>query len=156
MTSAISVHGAIYFRREGVLPGSSRMPANSSAIDPDREAFSTLPTDEYAALGVNDKDDHDSDQEHGYGHGLNTQGSRYDMNLAYTGAGGAAEDRYDGNMAGAGATYQSPDDVGVPSYEPAYTANETSTYSTEPMDEYTAPPPVHPGERLQFPAGNYH
>jgi hypothetical protein len=57
LTTAMSVYGIIYFRREGYLPGASRAPNNASLIDPDKDAFSTNPHDEYAP--VHDTDDHD-------------------------------------------------------------------------------------------------
>jgi hypothetical protein len=54
----MSFYGLIYFRKNGSLPGGSRIPTNASMIDPDREAFSTAPhDDEYAPVHMNDKDD---------------------------------------------------------------------------------------------------
>ncbi|KFX95522.1 hypothetical protein O988_05767 [Pseudogymnoascus sp. VKM F-3808] len=59
LTAAISVYGAIYYRNHGSLPG-ARIPNNAAMIDPDREAFSTLPhDDEYAPVHGNDKDEID-------------------------------------------------------------------------------------------------
>lgn len=46
----------MYFRREGYLPGASRAPTDAAMIDPDKEAFSTGPHDDYAP--VHDADDH--------------------------------------------------------------------------------------------------
>lgn len=57
LAAAMSIYGTIYFRREGYLPGASRAPHNASMIDPDKEAFSTAPHDEYAP--VHDTDDND-------------------------------------------------------------------------------------------------
>lgn len=39
----MSFYGVVYYRREGYLPGASRIPFNAQAIDPDKEAFSTAP-----------------------------------------------------------------------------------------------------------------
>ena len=53
----MSIYGVIYFRKNGTLPGASRMPNNAAMIDPDRDAFSTAPhDDEYAPVHMNDKD----------------------------------------------------------------------------------------------------
>ena len=51
LTTAMSVYGAVYYRREGYLPGASRAPFNAQQIDPDKDAFSTAPhDDEYAPI----------------------------------------------------------------------------------------------------------
>ena len=58
LTTAMSVYGAVYYRREGYLPGASRAPFNAQQIDPDKDAFSTAPhDDEYAPI-------HNADEEH--------------------------------------------------------------------------------------------
>ena len=54
----------MYYRREGYMPGFSRAPKNAAMIDPDRDAFSTAPHDEYAP--VHDTDDHDIHDVTGY------------------------------------------------------------------------------------------
>lgn len=157
LTAAVSVHGAIYFRREGVLPGSARLPQNN---DPHADAFSTVPHGgEYGPLGAevdNDKEDH-SDSE--YHPGLHTQGSRYDMNIP-TSYGGASEvSAASGN--GTGGNYLGPDDVdaGNGVYGHSYGGSEVSAmsgYGVETNDYAPHLQPVQPGERLQFPVGNYH
>jgi hypothetical protein len=53
----MSIYACMYYRREGYLPGASRAPNNAAMIDPDKEAFSTAPHDEYAP--VHDTDDHE-------------------------------------------------------------------------------------------------
>jgi hypothetical protein len=53
----MSIYACMYYRREGYLPGASRAPNNAAMIDPDKEAFSTAPHDEYAP--VNDTDTHE-------------------------------------------------------------------------------------------------
>jgi len=63
-TSAISIYGVMYFRRNGTIPGMSRIPQNAALIDPDRDAFDTAPHDEYAPIHLNDKDDADAEEGH--------------------------------------------------------------------------------------------
>ena len=53
----MSTYACMYYRREGYLPGASRAPNNAAMIDPDKEAFSTAPHDEYAP--VHNTDDHE-------------------------------------------------------------------------------------------------
>ena len=53
----MSIYACMFYRREGYLPGASRAPNNAAMIDPDKEAFSTAPHDEYAP--VHDNDDHE-------------------------------------------------------------------------------------------------
>jgi hypothetical protein len=93
----------MYYRREGYLPGGSRAPNNASMIDPDKEAFSTAPHDEYAP--VHDTDDHEiHDAGPSYSGEPSTIGGGYadapaygayapprveDENTAYTGYSGA-------------------------------------------------------------------
>lgn len=63
----MSVYGVIYFRREGFLPGASRAPTNAQHIDhndPDKEAFSTGPHDEYAPVHNDDNNE--------FGHSVGT------------------------------------------------------------------------------------
>src|SRR5277367_379825 len=75
----MSVYGAVYFSRNGTLPGASRIPANSAMIDPDREAFSADPHDDdaYAPVHMNDGDDrahshsHPSEMDGGEGSAVN-------------------------------------------------------------------------------------
>ncbi|KAG9235407.1 hypothetical protein BJ875DRAFT_272380 [Amylocarpus encephaloides] len=57
LTTLMSLYGVVYYKREGYLPGASRAPHNAQQIDPDKEAFSTAPHDEYAP--VHNIDDHD-------------------------------------------------------------------------------------------------
>ncbi len=75
LTALMSVYGYIYFRREGYLPGASRVPHNANMIDPDKEAFSTAPhDDEYAP--VHNVDEHEL-PDHGhsaYGAGPSSEG----------------------------------------------------------------------------------
>ena len=112
LTSAISLYGVAYYKREGYLPGASRAPQNATLIDPDKEAFSTAPhDDEYAPVHHVDDHDviHDSEQSEYGGAGPSnsqlggSQGSRYDggygggyvqpsvmdENTGYSGAGGS-------------------------------------------------------------------
>ena len=88
LTTAMSVYGCIYFRREGYLPGASRAPNNASMIDPDKEAFSTAPHDEYAP--VHDTDEHEAESSYSAAHAnpMFGGGDRYDMNLPSYGASG--------------------------------------------------------------------
>jgi len=76
LTTAMSVYGAVYYRREGYLPGASRAPFNAQQIDPDKDAFSTAPhDDEYAPI-------HNADEEHEipntYAGPSGSMGSRFD------------------------------------------------------------------------------
>ncbi|KAM3067325.1 hypothetical protein ACMFMG_005316 [Clarireedia jacksonii] len=58
ITTMMSFYGLVYYRREGYLPGASRVPHNANIIDPDKEAFSTAPhDDEYAP--VHNADEHE-------------------------------------------------------------------------------------------------
>lgn len=59
VTTIFSLYGVMYWKREGYLPGISRMPYNSAAIDPDKEAFSTAPIDDEYIAGYR-ADDQDS------------------------------------------------------------------------------------------------
>ena len=81
----MSVYGLVYYRREGYLPGASRVPINAQAIDPDKEAFSTAPhDDEYAP--VHNTDDHEIiDAESGYMGPSSSQGNRYGAPPSYGG-----------------------------------------------------------------------
>jgi hypothetical protein len=85
LTTAMSLYGLAYYKREGYLPGASRAPFNAQAIDPDKEAFSTAPhDDEY--VPVHNAEEHEiPDYEGGSsytgaGLGVNTSsmGSRHD------------------------------------------------------------------------------
>jgi hypothetical protein len=58
----MSLYGVTYYKREGYLPGASRAPNNANQIDPDKDAFSTAPHDEYAP--VHNIDDHDHNAIH--------------------------------------------------------------------------------------------
>jgi hypothetical protein len=53
----MSVYAVSYYNREGYLPGLSRAPLNSQMIDPDKDAFSTAPHDDYAP--VHNADEHE-------------------------------------------------------------------------------------------------
>lgn len=104
LTTFMSIYACMYYRREGYLPGASRAPNNAAMIDPDKEAFSTAPHDEYAP--VHDTDDHEiHDAAPSYSGGEpSTMGGGYadapaygayapprveDENTAYTGYSGA-------------------------------------------------------------------
>lgn len=73
----MSLYGVMYWGREGYLPGASRAPYNASAIDPDKEAFSTAPhDDEYAP--VHNADEHEIPDHIGSSYGGDaSMGSRY-------------------------------------------------------------------------------
>lgn len=137
ITSTISVHGAIYYHREHILPGSTR-PANH---DPDAEAFSTAPHGgEYGPLGGNVDSDKDYHSESEAVHPtLRTQGSMYNMNVP---------------TSVQPATYDGPDDVGAGYGHSAHGGSGVTAYGVQTSD-FAAPTPIRPGERLQFPAGNY-
>jgi hypothetical protein len=82
----MSLFGVMYWKREGYLPGASRAPYNASAIDPDKEAFSTAPhDDEYAP--VHNTDDHEIPD--GYGGPSGSVSSRYDGASSPSYAGGS-------------------------------------------------------------------
>jgi hypothetical protein len=53
----MSVYSISYYNREGYLPGLSRAPTNAQMIDPDKDAFSTAPHDDYAP--VHNAEEHD-------------------------------------------------------------------------------------------------
>lgn len=53
----MSVYAVSYYNREGYLPGLSRAPTNAQMIDPDKDAFSTAPHDDYAP--VHNADEHE-------------------------------------------------------------------------------------------------
>jgi hypothetical protein len=59
----MSVYAVSYYNREGYLPGLSRAPLNSQMIDPDKDAFSTAPHDDYAP--VHNADEHEIPDYHG-------------------------------------------------------------------------------------------
>jgi hypothetical protein len=141
----MSVYGVIYFRREGVLPGISRLPSNSATIDPDREAFSTAPhDDEYAPVHMNDKDHHD-DMHHEMDNGEGSSTVPYDPTSHVAGQvtsyGGAA-----GVGRGAGRVVYAPptvSDVGT-GYR-RYGADDLEHGGYDAGE----------AERVRFPAGNY-
>ena len=96
----MSLYAVFYYKREGYLPGASRAPMNAQMIDPDKEAFSTAPHDEYAR--VHNTDDHEiPDYPMGANTGLGQQ--TYDApnyGIAEpTGYGGAAAPSYGGAYA---------------------------------------------------------
>ncbi|TAQ83390.1 hypothetical protein B7494_g8285 [Chlorociboria aeruginascens] len=125
LTTAMSVYGLIYYRREGYLPGASRAPHNAQMIDPDKDAFSTAPhDDEYAP--VHNTDDHEFNEIH------EPEG--------YDGGPSNAEPRYDSPSYGGGSAYQSPQ-----------VHDEISTAYTG----YTPAATPQSGGRAQFPAGSY-
>ncbi|KAG0648501.1 hypothetical protein D0Z07_5526 [Hyphodiscus hymeniophilus] len=81
-TTFMSIYACMYYRREGYLPGGSRAPNNAAMIDPDKEAFSTAPHDEYAP--VHDTDDHEIHDAPEYsGAKPSTLGGEYDDAPAY-------------------------------------------------------------------------
>jgi len=66
LTTAMSVYGAIHYRKDGYLPGASRGATNAQLIDPDKEAFSTAPADdEYVPVHTGDQDIHEADSYNG-------------------------------------------------------------------------------------------
>lgn len=101
----------MYWKREGYLPGASRAPYNSTALDndPDKEAFSTAPhDDEYAPVHNTDDHDHSPEPSAYGGSGIGHEPSAYGgaPTSAYGGSsgvghpasayGGSASSRYDG------------------------------------------------------------
>jgi len=118
----------MYYRREGYLPGASRAPHNASMIDPDKEAFSTTPHDEYAP--VHDTDDHEI----------------HNANSPYSGAGPSSM---------GGAPYGDAAYGGAPSYTGAYAPprveDEDTTYSAAYSGRQS--PGIGPTGRLQFSDG---
>jgi len=134
LTAAISIYGVFYFRRNGTIPGIARaQQADINRIDPDIEAFSTEPHDEYAPLHLNDKDDQLQDMHTEMGEG---EGSgRYEAETSYTGAGGAG--------------YNSQSDIG------GYHNSSQSSVAYQPHDAYQQPYVSQEPERAQFPHGNY-
>jgi hypothetical protein len=145
----MSVYGVIYFRREGVLPGASRIPSNAAMIDPDREAFSTAPhDDEYAPVHVNDRD-HSSQHD--------------DMHHEMDGGEGLSDSQYDPTSYGdsrAGTSYAGTAGMGRGAGRVVYappTVSDAGTgygrYGEDDLEqgEYDG------GEagRVRFPAGNY-
>jgi hypothetical protein len=122
----MSVYGLIYFRRNGALPGASRMPTNTAMIDPDRDAFSTAPhDDEYAPVHMNDNDGHHEMEGGEAGH--------YDP-VSY-------------GDEGAGRPYMPPT---VSDADTSY-----HSYGVEHPSHMGYGEDVEP-ERVHFPAGNYH
>lgn len=104
LTTFMSTYATMFYRREGYLPGESRVPTNAAMIDPDKEAFSTAPgVDEYAPVHAHDEDHEDhghpgmgggrpqyDDAAHGgmSGPGNGYAQPRYDEDTGYTGYGG--------------------------------------------------------------------
>lgn len=111
-------------------------------IDPDVEAFSTEPHDEYAPVLLNDKDDghdaHEADGSHRY------DDTSYGGASVASGAGSAYHPAYV-SESGSHSGYQEPSTYSEPA---AY--NEPAGYH-DPIG-YQEPVP----DRVQFPAGNYH
>lgn len=149
----MSIYGVIYFRQEGVLPGARRLPSSSNAaamIDPDREAFSTAPHDEYAPVHMNDSShQHDDDDDEMHGSAEGSSSAPYDPTSYSSGGGGGAGTAYTGATGmgrGAGRVVYAPptvSDVGA-GYR---------RYGAEDLEQggYDG------GEagRVRFPAGNY-
>ncbi|KAI9733504.1 MAG: hypothetical protein M1818_007252 [Claussenomyces sp. TS43310] len=131
LTSAISVYGVMYYRRNGNIPGMSRIPTNAALIDPDRDAFSTAPHDEYAPVHLNDKDDANDAEEGHAGQPL-----PYDTSYGGAGVYSSVPPRLDEPSFGNSVIY-SPDSFG-----------RTPSQSRPDM--------AHEQEPVQFPAGNYH
>ncbi len=139
----MSVYGVIYFRREGVLPGASRIPSTAAMNDPDREAFSTAPhDDEYAPVHMNDKD-HPHD----------------DLHHEMDGDEGSATASYDPTSY-AGRGYVAPADVGRGAgrvvYAPPTVSDVGTAYRSYGEDdlEHGGYEGGEPG-RVKFPAANY-
>jgi hypothetical protein len=95
----MSVYAVSYYNREGYLPGSSRAPTNAQMIDPDKEAFSTAPHDDYAP--VHNADEHEI------------------PDFPTAGSSGLGEQRYDDPAPSYGGEYvppNGPDDIGYAGY----------------------------------------
>lgn len=130
LTTAMSVYGVIYYRREGYLPGGSRAPNNAAMIDPDKEAFSTAPhDDEYAPVQHVDDDTHEMDPHDRFQAGTSTSsmGNRYDL-----------------------PSYEAPPYGGA--YQPPQVHDEPTGYTG-----YSGPAgsTSEAGGRAQFPSGRY-
>ena len=78
----MSLYGVVYYKREGYLPGASRAPHNANQIDPDKDAFSTAPHDEYAPVhNVDDQDVlHEADESSIPAYGGRTPSSHFGDN----------------------------------------------------------------------------
>jgi hypothetical protein len=146
----MSVYGLIYFLREGVLPGASRMgPSgpNAAMIDPDREAFSTAPhEDEYAPVHMNDKDHQDDMMHHEMDGGESSTSAPYDPTSYSAGQPTTSYGSATGVGRGAGRVVYAPptvSDVGT-----GYRRYGEDDLEAGGYDE---------GEtgRVRFPAGNY-
>jgi hypothetical protein len=99
LTTIMSVYAISYYNREGYLPGLSRAPTNAQMIDPDKDAFSTAPADDYAP--VHNTDDHEI---HDY---------------PAAGSSGLGEQRYDGPAPSYGGAYEptvAQEDTGYTGY----------------------------------------
>ena len=141
----MSIYGVIYFRREGVLPGASRIPSNADMIDPDREAFSTAPhDDEYAPVHMNDKD-HQDDMHHEMDSGEGSNSASYDPTT---------------HVAGQGTSYGGATGVGRGAgrvvYAPPTVSDVETGYRTYGEDDLEAGGyDEDEARRVRFPAGNY-
>jgi len=128
ISTTMSIYGLVYYRREGYLPGATRVPHNANMIDPDKEAFSTAPhDDEYAPV-------HNADE-----HELHDDG--------FPGASSHAPDYEsthtpDYEPSSYGGSYRPPTAHDEPT---AYTGYSASAYSSQ--NSRTG--------RAQFPSGNY-
>lgn len=125
----MSLYGVMYWGREGYLPGASRAPYNASAIDPDKEAFSTAPhDDEYAP--VHNAEEHEI-PDHLGSHAGSAYGGETSMGSRY----GAS----------------SPSNFGG-GYVPPSLHDEETGYTG-----YSGAAPVQPGPggRIQFPEARY-
>lgn len=136
----MSLYGVVYYKREGYLPGASRAPHNAQQIDPDKEAFSTAPHDEYAP--VHNIEDHDVLHD-----AHNIGGPQYNGGASSPSLGGSQSSRYDGD-------YNS-------GYVPPSVHDDTSYqgYGGPAPVAYSAQAPQgsvgSAGGRAQFPSASY-
>lgn len=138
LTTFLSVYACMYYRREGYLPGLSRAPGNAAQlIDPDKEAFSTAPHDEYAP--VHDADEHEIDLGHEHGNEA----------PSYAGAGESSQ-MGAGVGAGVGGGYADS----APAYG-AYAPPRVDDEGAFPEHGWAQSAGVGPTGRLQFPSARY-
>jgi len=82
VTFIMSCAGVFLYKRDGRLPGASRVPLNAQQIDPHKDAFSTDPNDEeYARLHLNEREHELPDTTGGYGGGAGSYSSRHEQDL---------------------------------------------------------------------------
>ncbi|CAG8962211.1 hypothetical protein HYFRA_00005264 [Hymenoscyphus fraxineus] len=142
LTTLMSLYGVVYYKREGYLPGASRAPHNAQQIDPDKEAFSTAPHDEYAPVHNIDEQDHDDIHNTG-----NVGGPQYNDASMNPSMVGSQSSRYDG---GYNSGYVAP---------PLHDDTSYSGYGGGAPVAYSAQAPQgsvgSAGGRAQFPSASY-